>query len=359
MFGERVREARVAARLSQGDLANRIGLDRTALVKIESGDRRVSAMELFRLADSLAVPADYFIAPPRAAAVSRRTPLVDEPDQAERIRWRLDTVLEAHGRDVEQLAGQGLLSAPDHQLRTSGVTTPDAARQLARQARTSARLGDEPIGALADQCEFFGLYLLVIDQDTDGASLLLEGPGGIGAAVIGGRADHGRRRWTAAHELGHHVMGDEYHADVGVHSSRDERERLIDAFTSEFLLPAEGLRRCWQRRDGDDERSRLIRVATDYRASWSAVVDAAQHAGLLEQRAAQRLRSDRPVRGDFLAVAGREPVPDLAVGTTGARWRQAVVDGYRRGLITEARAVELLYGVLGADELPAVPDPAP
>lgn len=359
LLGERVREARVASQLSQGDLADRIGLERTALVKIESGARRVSAMELFRLADSLTVPASYFVTPPRAAAVSRRTPLIDEPDQADRIRWRLDTALDAHGRDVEQLVGHGLLTAPAHGIPASGVTTPDAARQLARDARTAAGLGDEPIGQLAEQCEFFGLYLLVVDQDTDGASLLLDGPGGIGAAVIGGRADHGRRRWTAAHELGHHLMGDEYHADVGVHSARVERERLIDAFADELLLPAEGLRHYWHRRDGDDERSRLISIAADYRASWSAVIDAAHGAGLLDQPSTQRLRSDRPVKGDFIAVVGAEPVPDLPIGTTGARWRMAVVDGYRGGLITQARAVELLHGILSAAELPAVPDPAP
>lgn len=357
-LGERVREARVAAQLSQGELATRISLDRTALVKIEAGTRRISATELFRLADALTVPASYFVAAPRAAVVSRRTALVDDPDQADRTRWRLDTALDAHARDVEQLVEQGLLPVPDHRLPRSTVTTPDTARQLAQDARTAAALGDDPIGPLIDHCEFFGLYLLVVDEDTDGASLLLDGHGGIGAAVIGGRRDPGRRRWTAAHELGHHLMGDEYHADVGVHSARDEREQLIDAFTAEFLLPAEGLRRRWPAHDHDDERSRLIRIAAEHRASWSAVVDAAQRADLLDDGAAHRLRSDRPVRGDFLATVGAEPMPDLQTGTTGSRWRQAVVQGYRRGVITAARAVELLHGVLSEDELPAVADPA-
>ncbi|MQA16505.1 MAG: ImmA/IrrE family metallo-endopeptidase [Pseudonocardiaceae bacterium] len=358
VLGERVREARVAAQLNQEDLATRIGVERTALVKIEAGSRRVSAMELFRLADALDVPTSYFVAQPRAAAVSRRTTLVDDPDQAERTRWRLDTALDAHARDVEQLVGYGLLATPDHGLPRSAVTSAEGARQLARDARIVAACGDDPVGSLGDCCELFGLYLLVLDQDTDGAAVFVDGPGGFGAAVIGGRREPGRRRWTAAHELGHHLMGDEYHADVGVHSSRDEREKFIDVFAGEFLLPADGLRRRWMTHDCSDERSRLIRIAAEFRASWTAVVDAAQRAELLSDDSAHQLRADRPVKGDFLAVVGSEPMEDLQVGTTGRHWRQAVAEAYHRGVITAARAVELLHGALDQDELPAVAGPA-
>lgn len=358
VLGERVREARVAAQLNQGDLATRIGLERTALVKIEAGSRRISAVEIFRLADALAVPASYFVAQPRAATVPRRAALVDDPDQADRTRWRLDTALDAHVRDVEQLVGYGLLTTPDHGLARSAVTSAESARQLARDARTAAALGDDPVGPLSDSCELFGLYLVVLDQDTDGASVLLDGPRGVGAAVIGGRREPGRRRWTAAHELGHHLMGDEYHADVGVHSSRDERELLIDAFAGEYLLPVDGLRRSWAAHEHDDERSRLIRVAADYRVSWSAVVDAVQRADLLSGESAHRHRADRPVKGEFLAVVGSEPIEDLQVGTTGSRWSQAVIEAYRRAVVTSARAVELLHGALDQDELPAVEGPA-
>ncbi|MDQ3886719.1 MAG: helix-turn-helix domain-containing protein [Actinomycetota bacterium] len=44
---------RLAYGLSQAQLAARLGLDRTAVVRIEAGERRVSALELGRLADVL------------------------------------------------------------------------------------------------------------------------------------------------------------------------------------------------------------------------------------------------------------------------------------------------------------------
>ncbi|HEY9476624.1 MAG TPA: helix-turn-helix transcriptional regulator [Mycobacteriales bacterium] len=52
-IGERVAEARRAAGLSQADLAGRVGMDRTALVRVEAGERKVSALELMRLAEQL------------------------------------------------------------------------------------------------------------------------------------------------------------------------------------------------------------------------------------------------------------------------------------------------------------------
>jgi transcriptional regulator with XRE-family HTH domain len=51
--GERMRVARLAASLTQEELSARAGLDRTMLVKIESGVRRIDAMELIRLSSAL------------------------------------------------------------------------------------------------------------------------------------------------------------------------------------------------------------------------------------------------------------------------------------------------------------------
>lgn len=79
--GERVREARLAAGMSQADLGNRVGLERDRVSKIESGERGVNALELFALADALEVHAEHFVTRPPAAMVSRRLDL-DSPDAA-------------------------------------------------------------------------------------------------------------------------------------------------------------------------------------------------------------------------------------------------------------------------------------
>lgn len=350
--GERIAEARLAAGLSQGDLASKVGLDRTALVRIEAGDRRITALELFRLAEVLGVPLAHLVSRPPQTLTSRRSALEESADDASRARYRLDARLEEHARHAQWLVTQGFLSppTPDPSLRRKATETFDPVA-LAITTRKVLRTPSGPLGPLADVLEHLGLYLTAVDEAAEGASLLLQG---FGVAVISGQAQPGRRRWTAAHELGHHLMQDEYHTDAGVAAARDEREQLIDQFVEEFLLPAADMHRVWT----SDERDRtpraiMIDLSASYRLSWSAVVNRAGHLGLIDPAEARRQKADTPMRGDFLAAHGSQPAPDLDVGTTGMQWRQAALSAWSQGAITAPRAVELLYGAVTENELPS------
>lgn len=131
---------------------------------------------------------------------------------------------------------------------------------------------------MAGVAERLGLYLTVVDLDVDGASL---SAGAWGAAVIGGgaRVEPGRRRMTAAHELGHHVLGDEYSSDVGVAASRDERETVVQAFAAELLLPASVVQARLASCDDAAQHAVLVALAGEYRVSWSVAVTTAEQAG--------------------------------------------------------------------------------
>lgn len=60
-LGRRIARARTSRAMSQAVLAATIGLDRTALTKIESGHRTVSALELAAIARALDMPVDPFL----------------------------------------------------------------------------------------------------------------------------------------------------------------------------------------------------------------------------------------------------------------------------------------------------------
>ncbi|MFI6287280.1 helix-turn-helix domain-containing protein [Streptomyces sp. NPDC051018] len=349
--GERIAEARLATGLSQGELAARLELDRTALVRIEAGDRRITALELFRLAEVLGVPLAHLVSRPPEALVSRRSALEETADEASRARYRLDARLEEHARHAQWLVDHGFLSPPRPEPGPRSTTTVEPLA-LATAARRAVGHPSGPLGPLADVLERLGLYLTAVDEAAEGASLLLQG---FGVAVISGRAQPGRRRWTAAHELGHHLMQDEYHTDAGVATSRDEREQFIDRFAEEFLLPSTDMRQLWRANesDGRTPRAIMIDVSASYRMSWSAVVNRARHLGLIEPAEARRQKADTPVRGDFLAAHGSQPTPDLEIGATGVQWRQAALSAWSQGAVTAPRAVELLYGAVTENELPS------
>src|SRR5260221_7522287 len=67
-LGERLREARKYLGLNQEDVAAYLKIPRTALGDIESGQRRVEAIELTRLAKLYKQPVSYFIGEDAAAA---------------------------------------------------------------------------------------------------------------------------------------------------------------------------------------------------------------------------------------------------------------------------------------------------
>jgi transcriptional regulator with XRE-family HTH domain len=329
-------------------LAEHIGIDRSALVRIEGGQRQVSALELFRLSDVLGVPVAHFVTAPPVAIVSQRADLDEDATPVTRDRFRFDALLEAHARDAQFLLTNGYLQSGAIPP-TTQVTDTAAAWELARFARASLEVPRGPLPSMVKVSEEFGLHLSVFDLPGDGASMRLDE--GFGVAVLSGQSPAGRRRFTAAHELGHHLLGDEYQSDVGVAASRDERERLIDAFAGELLLPRDDLVDEWSSWGGEP-RHKLIELAAKYRVSWSVVVNGSSRINAISDDEARTLVSHTPLRGDFLAICGAEPTADLTVGQTGPSWRRAVLAAYHDGVLTPARAIELLRGAIDESDLP-------
>ncbi|MEV4810070.1 helix-turn-helix domain-containing protein [Micromonospora avicenniae] len=345
--GEQIRQARLGAGMSQAELANRIGLDRTMIAKVEAGGRRVDALELIRLASALDVPIDYLLRR-RPAVISHRAELLAEDNDTEAARrsQRLDITLSAWLGDVRQMVDAGLLrpNAPMHY--TGQVGSEADARAAARWLREAHGAGEEPIATLMEFSERSGQYVLVGDLPGDGASLT---EGDIAVAVVSLNGDHGRRRATAAHELGHLVLGDEYSSDLAVHLSRADREAMINAFAAELLLP---LAAFTGRPHGGNLREEIIRLAARYRTSWSLALRQAERADWLDATTRRSLSQATPTQAEFMDAVGWSPQPDLNAVRVPPGYSHAVMEAWRRDLVTNARAVELLHGQITRDDLP-------
>jgi transcriptional regulator with XRE-family HTH domain/Zn-dependent peptidase ImmA (M78 family) len=353
--GARVRETRIAVGQTQAELAAALGLDRSMLSKIEAGDRRLDALELFRLSDATGLPVQHFLVRPPAGVVSHRAaPLTDDTDsETARQAYLLDARLMSWLRDVRQLVDLGTLR-PARLLRLTGsVADEHAARAAAGDVRQRLDLGRGPLGSLAEVAERAGVFLLADDIPGDGASLT---EGDLSVGLVSTRGEPGRRRATAAHELGHQLLGDEYSADLGgVGASRAEREGLITTFAAELLLPRDALATAWPvAAVGDEARTAAVSLAARYRVSWTLLVRQAEAGGLLSQRTSSRWASVPPGRAEFLEAAGWVPRPDLDRGQTAPGYSSAVLAAYRQGLILAGRAVEMLHGQTAEDGLPVV-----
>lgn len=344
--GEQVRQTRLGAGLSQAELGAQLGLDRTMIAKIESGVRRVDALELIRLAAALDVPIDHLLER-RPAVISRRSELMAEDNDTDAARrsQRLEITLASWLRDVRQLLDAGTLTLVSPVRYEGNVTSDDDARTAARWLRDRRGIGTQPIDTLMEFCERSGQYVLVSDLPGEGASMV---DGDLAVSVVSVEGDPGRRRATAAHELGHLVLGDEYSSDLAVHVSRADRESLINAFAAELLLPVAAFGDVNSR---PASREELIQLTARYRTSWSLTVRQAERAGWLDLSAARWSRTT-PTRAEIMDAVGWAPQPDLDAIRVPPGYSHAVMEAWRQYLVSDARAVELLHGQIGLDDLP-------
>jgi transcriptional regulator with XRE-family HTH domain len=94
-LGERLREAREYLKLSQDEVARLLGIPRAAISLIESGQRKVDALELKKLAQVYQRPASHFTggeakAPKLPAAVehlARKAAALSDRDREELARF--------------------------------------------------------------------------------------------------------------------------------------------------------------------------------------------------------------------------------------------------------------------------------
>lgn len=347
-LGRRVQEARKQAGLTQTELADELGVERTAVSKIEGGERRVDSLELVRLGAALKRPIGWFVADPIPSIVSRR-------EGREDLVRAEDIQLEQLALDVEQLVSLGVLTPAE--MPTTEIDSLAEAEQVALAARERAGVPvQEPAWDLAAIAEKLGLYVFVLALAGQGAtqaegSYVALRRGGV--ALVGAAGESGRRRFTVAHELGHHVLADEFAAEWVVGGGTTEREKVINAFAIHFLLPRPAALNRWERyRGSGDPRDATIRIAAEFGLSWSAACAQLQRVGCLVGAHYERVEAVPASKFEFLE-RGLRVRSDVDAPLVPPAYAAAVSRALRKGKLGPTRALELLHGTVDARDLPA------
>ena len=333
--------------LTQAECAERAEMERTALAKIETGARRVGAVELARLAGALEMRVEWFFDDAPTAVVSRRNSA--EPGAASPP---IDRATERISREVEFLQSIGELRLAASPA-LAFPTTPEEAEEAAADVRRRLGYdGGEPSVNLAGHVAGIGLLAFSValgEESADGGSILLENGG---VAVVNGSRDVGRRRLTLAHELGHYVFADEYSTDVDIYSAPSRTERLIDRFARAVLLSAGTLAGRWG--GGDSTRTDAVRIASEFRVDMSTLARRLDELSLASPEETAVVRATRTRRADiveFELVVAHEltptTLPDIYV--------KAVLNAYRSDEISAARALGLLLDTWAEEDLPDLP----
>jgi transcriptional regulator with XRE-family HTH domain len=380
-LGRRIRAAREQSRMTQDEVASRLGVSRSAVVQMEAGNRSVSSLELDRLAylfgrDMREFVADAFEEADTLGALFRAQPdVADQPEVVEKLRERM-----ALGRELTNLERMVGIDRDASAVATYPLPMPrsrwEAIQQgerLADEERRRLRLGAWPLPDLTELLETQGVRTAVVDLPEDVSGLTLSDKS-VGLFVVANRVHHHlRRRFSFAHEYAHVVVD---RARFWLVSRASERDDLVEvranSFAASFLMPEEGVR-TFVATLGKGKPSRSYAELFDEGGALSVegrtdpgtqdvqlydVVQMAHHFGVSRISALYRLRNLRLVtaqefdrlkafdesgKGRQLAEILGLPEPDREAGRNEFRRRflGLTLEAYRRDEISRGKLKEL------------------
>ena len=354
-LGTRIAEARHRAGLTQQQCADKAGLNRSSLAKIETGARRTTVIELSDIADALEMRMEWLMEEAPPAIVSRRNAL--DPGKPSP---KIDLAVERAAREVEflrTLDGEpNLPSSPMLDMPTTQSGIEDCSREARKLLGYNL---EEPATGLEGRAAGIGLFVFMLplgDGTADGASVLLAAGG---VAVVNGSKRYGRRRLTLAHELGHYLFADEYSIDWQVADEQsDEREARIDSFARALLLPEKSMRALWPA-SPDEENLRLaaVTIASEFQVDMATLAQRLRETGLATPEQITQVRSFRTTRADIVDFGlVVPPAPqELTAPELPRLYEKAVLNAYRKDMISPARAIEFLLDTWVEADLPDPP----
>jgi Zn-dependent peptidase ImmA (M78 family)/DNA-binding XRE family transcriptional regulator len=263
--------------LSQADLAEKSGLSRLTLGKIERGEVMPRSETLSELAKALRVDLAELITPVRPLP-GVRFRAAKRANSREQILAEVSAWLHAYN-DLETATEEV------REFKLRGLVGSDSdPKRLAESARTSLGLREgELIRDVSGLLEDHGVKVLLLKRATEaffGLSVAAEGGGP--AVVVNTWERISVERWifTAAHELGHLLL----HRDAynrALDEENDHEEKDADRFASHFLMPDSAFVTEWEGAAGLRLLDRVIKVKRIFRVSYKTVLYRAIESGRL------------------------------------------------------------------------------
>jgi Zn-dependent peptidase ImmA (M78 family)/transcriptional regulator with XRE-family HTH domain len=287
-IGERLKEARKNVQLNQEAAAQAVGLDRTALVKIEKGSRNVTGVELHQLARLYRRDPDDFL---------REEPLQEDPFTTlgriignapvdlDQISQNLEILKEAV--KLKALLGDQIrASLPSYQLSapSSYEEAVEQGKEIAVLERERLKFGSGPIPDLANLIASQGIWTAAVPFPDEVSGLFIAHNRYGLAIFVNQKHKRVRRRFSYAHEYAHALVDrNRKEAEPTSRANRNDFiEKRANAFASEFLIPAAGVYETLERmhKGGPSQASSWI---------WDAAANEAVHHEVRQDVVAHRI----------------------------------------------------------------------
>ncbi len=351
--GERLRQAREAADVTQAAAADAIGAARTTIVAIEQGQRKVRLSELQLLCAlyGTTVNALFRQEAVHVDLVPRFRKLPGQSLAADHAAELMASLAKAE-TELENLLGvvHPKNYPPERPLLNGDVKVQ--AEHDATELRQRLGLGNAPIGNLVAHLEMdmgVRVYVRRLDGSISGLFAYEES---VGACILV-NANHPleRRNYTAAHEVGHLVAT--RHKPEVLHSEEDENsreERYANAFARALLMPSRAvMRKFAEVAAGSDTltRKHVIILANYFAVSRPALVRRLEELELTKAGTWDWFTGNGGITDEQARqVLGDHLVPDEAKleanRPTTLRLNLLAAEAAQRGLLSEGQLARLL-----------------
>jgi Zn-dependent peptidase ImmA (M78 family)/DNA-binding XRE family transcriptional regulator len=347
-LGTRIAALREARGMTGEELGAALGLSRSQISKIEHGTRKLDISEAAVIADTLEVSLAELLGvePSGSLALAARVMAAPEAEDTLPSRRRLRQLLEAEANLANATglrgshptaSGRDVLAMIQDRSIPSGRSAWKEGENLAITVREGLDLGRAPIADVAELAEqHFGIDVLAWPTGKAVSGLCAHGHG-VAMMVISTSFPRGHQRFTAAHELAHHLLQDprEIVIDSELFVSSNPMEKRANAFAAALLMPADGLRDIIADRTIDE--TVLAGLMRHFGVSYSALLYrlASNEIGLLTTRTRDTWLQE-PVH--LVLRAANDPAPDELTAPDESKripprlWRVAQA-GYQTGRV--------------------------
>jgi Zn-dependent peptidase ImmA (M78 family)/transcriptional regulator with XRE-family HTH domain len=319
-LGEVIITGRVAAGMTQEDLANAIGVTQAAMSRFENDLRDPDDDTIDQIAGALGITVRFLERASRPSAALALDSHMRRRATAKPTIWRQMeaqlNMLRMHSDFLrEEVALAATLTIPGFD--PFAVDPADAARIT----RTQWKMPSGPARSIVRWVEAAGSVVLMTDLGNQRVDGLSQWTADYPVIVVNSVNPTDRIRWTLAHEIGHLVLHRE--------DATDDMEREADAFAAEFLLPEVLI--------GPELTNLTLGKAVDLKREWGVSVAAliqrahqlgrlsdARRASLFKQLSARGWRTREPASDEITperpSSSTTSPHTSVAVDSTTPNW---------------------------------------
>ncbi len=292
MFGERLKQARKLAGLTQEELGKRVSVEKMTISKYEAGKIHPSSGTLISLSRALNVDIDYFFR--ETSVVLRSTPRFRLADPKEKLPKKEEKQIKARTQELleKYVEIMEIMDISDEMTDYSNLKWDIKdfhadIEALALEVRKKWSLGLDPIDNLMSTAEDNGFKIMLVDgpDNLEAATFPEESVGPV--IVLRGDAPKERQRFTLAHELGHFFVNDGW----------CNAEAAANRFAAALLAPKEMLMKDTGDHRTDFTKEELLLLRDKYGMSIPALLVRMESLKIIDEKMKKKLmKADREKR---------------------------------------------------------------